>query len=688
MAGSIPLTFVRSSKNLRIRSGILTALLSLVFVPLQAQQADSLWSEGTERLDSVVLSARRPAVELLPLPGLSAKVPASAIRKVPSVLGLSDPLRFVFLLPSVQTGSDVDNGIHIQGCENAHNYVSMGGAPIYGAGHMLGFASVFNAGHFREMSYSTVARDYNRLGGVVDMSLPDAPLAAPSLELSAGLFLTQATIRVPAGKHTFVLSGRHSYFNLLYSNYLEFNDAPLRYDFGDANLTWTFRPGDRDVISANGYFGRDAAEYNAEDWQIKSWANWRNAVGSLSWRHEGAGWTTDHLLYGTLYRLKDDVRMDVIQVSAPSEIRTLGYRGRFHLGGFELLAETAQHYARPLQPTDRISIEQYGWESTLQAKYTLRKGPFFVGAWLRGTWYLSPEKDNYYSLDPRFEAAWTGQSAGTLAFKTGVAHQYLFQTGPSDSGFPTEYWILAGALSAPQSSRYVSLSWSSDALLPKGWNLSCEGYYRDLRNQLEYSGYILEYANPNFSLEDYFIHDKGYNFGLNLSLQKTEGRLTGWIAYAFGRALRHSEDPGTAASRAYCIDGWYPARHERIHECKLVGTYDFGDWDLGVTVIAASGRPWTQPLAFYLLGGKILTVYDDYNGGRLKPFFRTDLSANWYLHKDTSRREGFNLSLYNAIAYPNELGRMIKMDDEGRYYYGSILLQLRILPSIGYFLQF
>lgn len=655
--------------------GLLAAVL-----PLQAQQPDSLALPQTDyRLDSATVRVRRPVVEILPSPGVAATVPLSLLKKIPSVLGLADPLRFVFLMPSVQTGDGADGGLHIQGCENAHNYVSMGGAPIYGAGHMLGFASVFNAGHFREMSYSTVARDLNRLGGVVEMHLPDEPLSGPSVDLSAGLFLSQATIRIPAGRHSLVMSGRHSYFNLLYSDFMKFNDAPLRYDFGDANLTWTWRPGERDVFHVNAYFGRDAAEYGSSLWQIKAWGNWRNAVGSFDWQHSGNGWSMQHLLYGTLFKLKDSVGMDVTQVSAPSSIHSLGYRGRFDAGGFELIGETARHHAIPLQPNQRISIEQEAFESSLQAGYKARLGEWFLSASLRGNWYLSPEKESMFGLDPRVELAWNTPGAGTCSFRAGTAHQYLFQTGPTDMGFPTEYWILAGELSDPQSSRYLSLSWASDGLLD-GWNLSAEAYFRDLTNQLEYKGSLLDYANPSFDLERFFIRGRGHNYGLNLSVQKTAGKLTGWLSYAFGRSLRHSEDPDLPA--------WYPARHERLHEAKLVGTYDRGKWDLGLTLIAASGRPWTQAQAFYLLGGKIMTVFGDYNGSRLAPYFRADISANWYLHKTSRRRDGINLSVYNAMAYPNEIARMIKIDDNGDYYYGPVRLILNILPSIGYFLHF
>lgn len=658
----------------------LAAVLLLSVFPLRArQERDTLTvPEFDFQLDSTVLSTKRPRVEILPASDV-ANIPVTVLRKIPSVMGLADPLRFVFLLPSVQTGNDADNTIHIQGCENAHNYISMDGAPIYGAGHMLGFASVFNANHFSEMSFSTVARDLNRLGGVVDLKLPDGNLSGMGGDFAIGLFLAQATVRVPAGKSSFYLSGRHSYFNLLYSNWMKFNDAPLRYDFGDVNATWIYRPSTRDEVRTNLYYGRDKAEYNAADWQIDAWGIWKNALASVNWHHDGGKWSMDHLAYATFYDLDDRVRIDVTEVMAPSQIHSFGYRGRVHYQGLECIADISRHDTTPLQPTDHIHIRQDALESSFQAGYQHRFGSVFACASLRGTWYVSPERKHFYSADPRLEFAWTSPGAGIYTLKAGSAHQYLFQTGPTGMGFPTEYWILAGELTKPQSSRYLSFSWGSDDLFD-GVNLSGEVYYRDLSHQLEYNGNLLDYASPSFDLEACFLRGKGRNYGFNFSLQKTSGRLTGWISYAFGRSLRHSDVPG--------YPEWYPSIHERKHEVNAVGVYDFGTWDVGLSLVVASGRPWTQPEAFYLLGGKIMTVYGAYNASRLDPYFRADISANWYLHKEARRRDGINFSIYNATAYSNEMGRMIKMNKDDQFYYGSVKLILNIMPSVGYFLHF
>ncbi len=142
-------------------------------VSLWAQLPDSLTSlrlrqsEITERMD-------RPMLELRG--GVSGEVSVEKIRSVPSFLGNADPVRFVRLLPSVQVNTESDGGLYMQGSEYSHTMLSIGGVPVYGGTHLLGLFSVFNPTHYKSMDYSTDAGEELRLGGRIDMTLPDTLL--------------------------------------------------------------------------------------------------------------------------------------------------------------------------------------------------------------------------------------------------------------------------------------------------------------------------------------------------------------------------------------------------------------------------------------------------------------------------------------------------------------------------------
>ena len=78
----------------------------------------------------------------------------AALQGYPKILGNTDPLNMLKYFSGVQTSSEYDSGIHIQGCDNAHNYMSAGGVPIFGANHLFGLFSIFNPSHYSQMTFT------------------------------------------------------------------------------------------------------------------------------------------------------------------------------------------------------------------------------------------------------------------------------------------------------------------------------------------------------------------------------------------------------------------------------------------------------------------------------------------------------------------------------------------------------
>ena len=118
---------------------------------LLAQQPDSTLIR--DRLDSTVFVSERRVSLLETSPAMPINVNTELLRRIPSLTGSPDPIRFVKLLPGVETGSELDAGLHILGTENSHSLVSVDGVPIYGATHVLGLFSTFISSHFQGMSF-------------------------------------------------------------------------------------------------------------------------------------------------------------------------------------------------------------------------------------------------------------------------------------------------------------------------------------------------------------------------------------------------------------------------------------------------------------------------------------------------------------------------------------------------------
>ena len=672
------------------KAGISIIWSALLLLSLAARaQTDSSYLS----LDSTVVAVEKRTVMLSP--GESLRVDVGAIAKMPSILGSSDPVRFVRWLPSVQTGNEIDSGLHIQGCEHGHNVISMDGVPVYGANHILGIFSVFNPTHFGGMSYSTSAPLWNRIGGQIDL-VPEASVPEKVTgNVSISPVHLQGTLRLRTSRRsTLGISARKDFLNLFYKPFLKIEGQPFNYGFGDYNLSWAWHPTASDDVRADAYWGSDNVFYEAAANALDISMKWWNALGALHWDHRGDVLSFSQVLYSTFYNLDLDMSHDTVRGLIPSYIRTFGYRFSGSLAGVSLQADAAWHEALPqqtnvmsgyLKPYDLQTV-QSALETSLQAGYSLtlwdRLG---LEASLKGIYYLSPERESFWGVSPYARASVNLYRGGIIDLRAGMQHQYLFQTGLTSLGFPIEFWFLAGKYSAPQKSAYASAAYRLPFASGR-WELSTELYFRRLWNQVEYGGSLMDFLTSSYSLESVLLKGEGRNYGVNLMLQKTSGRLTGWAGYTLGRSLR------------YVGGEIYPSSHERIHEFNLVAAYDGGRWDAGGTFVAASGTPFTAPETFYLVGGQLIAKYGPHNGARVRPYVRLDVSFNWYWRKQERFTHGVNFSMYNVLGRRNDVTYLLMVGDDipseyNPYPYPVFAYRpqnyaLRFMPSVGWFCKF
>ena len=155
---------------------------------------------------------------------------------LPKIMGNADPVGYSKLLPGVQTSGEYNGGLHINGCENSHNMISVMDVPLYNVNHMLGFFSTFIPTHYSSMSLYKVPESAgapNRLGGEL-MFRPNSRRTDDRLSgsLQTGLMFTQGTVKVPTGKKSLLTASfRDTYINLLYSSWLTTDRMTLLYSF-------------------------------------------------------------------------------------------------------------------------------------------------------------------------------------------------------------------------------------------------------------------------------------------------------------------------------------------------------------------------------------------------------------------------------------------------------------------------
>lgn len=670
-----------------LQAKLTLALLLLAGLSARAQEVDTT---ANLSLDKSVITEQLKAPMVVNQQGISGVVNVDKIAAIPSFLGNADPIRFVRLLPSVQLNTEAEGGLYMQGSEHSHTLVSQQGVPIYSVSHLLGMFSVFNSPHFRGMKYATSAGMSQRLGGQIDMELIDTVARRIGGEASVGLLSAQGTLTVPTGSNSSLrVSARRTYINLLYGNYLQYNDEPLHYGFTDANITWYWKPTKKDRIWVDAFGCLDHGYFSGGIIQEID-AKWFNVMGALHWNHYFSEATLKQTLYYTTFGMKPLLRVSGISGTMDSYIRDGGYRGSLHWQDWEFGAQLSYFHVQPQNPQSEGHFninnsggipDQRALETVVSAHYTKGLGYYLeVNAGLSGSWYLSPEKRSYFGLSPEVSLRANLMEAGKVDFTYGIRRQNTFQVGLSNLGLPIEFWVMAGDVQDPQWSHNFSLSYNGN-FFDGGWSVSAETYYRMLYNQLEYSGNIMDIYAGQYTLESSTLRGHGRAYGVNLMLQRQKGKLTGWVSYAFSRSLRTFDELGDEQE--------YPSIHERLHELDVVVTYDFGRFDVGATFVLASGTPYTRPTAFYVLNNRVVCEYGPYNAERLPAYTKMDLSANWYFKKGPKGKCGLNFSIYNVFGRKNALGYGLHVNHEKTAYsFRPTVITMQFLPSLAYFHTF
>jgi len=610
-----------------------------------------------------------------------------SLDKFPKLFGQSDPIRFVQTLPGVQTAAITDPGVNVLGCNNSQNEFYLAGAPFYPTSRLLGLFPTINTDAFSEIKFKSCS-DVNNLGGHLSWDLPDSLVTKTHLNASVGMISAQATVNVPIGtKVDLTASLRKSYLNLIYGSLLRMDGGSLVYGFHDANLSAKWKPNEKNTFDATVFFSQDLSNVNYFGLGVDG--DWNNKLAVLRWRHKGDV-RQEHVIYASDSPKTFSMEQKNNNGYMKSYRREIGYRGDI-VCPFEIHVRPEFTYYENL-PQSVYMSNDFKSQQEVQSKQNTLLGTISIDRRFdAGNFSIIPKvifngykelgyEHFYFNIDPSVTLEYNMYDKGTLSLDLGRKHQYFTELTALPSAVPIQFWVANGHYNDPQESLYAALSYSIK--FNHGmWGLSSQVYYKDVRNQLEFCGFYLTMALSNYRLEDYLLHTRGKNYGLNVMFSKNSGNLTGWISYSYGRALRTTDEAG------YPYE--FPATYERPHEFNILASYKLGQFDLSGTLVAASGTPYTPIKYFYFYQDMFLSEFDEFNSARLKPYFRLDLSATWNFKTKGNFEHGVNLSVYNATAANAGLGYRLVLDDNtGTFQYRQALLIIDVIPSLSYFIKF
>ena len=243
----------------------LLGLLTVLSMPLCGQDIarDSV-------LHEVEVTAQRHHFGAKSIQMSAIAVSADQIRKMPALMGETDVLKSLQMLPGVQSGGEGRAGIYVRGGDYDQNLFLLDGIPLYNPEHLQGFTSAINADLMDDVVLYKGAfpsQFGSRLSSVVDIFLREGDMEQYHASITAGMLASRIQVEGPLWKgHTsFNIGARLSYFNaivrplleeVVYDNPGQMNEfAHMRYH--DINAKLTHRFSEKAKLNAIFYMGHD-----------------------------------------------------------------------------------------------------------------------------------------------------------------------------------------------------------------------------------------------------------------------------------------------------------------------------------------------------------------------------------------------------------------------------------------------
>ncbi|MBL0056666.1 MAG: TonB-dependent receptor [Chitinophagaceae bacterium] len=658
-------------------------------------------------------------------------LPIEQIKALPAFLGEVDLLKTIQLLPGVRNAGEGSSGIYVRGGGPDQNLILLDDAPVYNTGHLFGFFSIFNSDAIKNVTLikgGMPAQYGGRLSSVLDVTMKEGNNQKFEVDAGIGIIASRLSIQGPIKKNkaSFILSGRRTYIDAFSKLFVKKSSQfyGSGYYFYDLNAKVNYIISEKDRIYLSGYFGRDVFDFSNGRQSLKINIPWGNSTGTFRWNH-----VFNKKLFGNTTAVYNDYNFTFkalqndFELQLSSGIRDISLKQDFDLypftghklrfGGIytyhrftpsvvsgkqdttvfkpnnaqrKFAHETALYLQDDWEVNEKIKINagiRYSWFQQI--------GPYKIyttdefGNRLDSNVYASGRAvKTYGGLEPRLTVRYALNDETSIKGSVTRNLQYIHLVSNAGTTLPTDIWVPSTYKVKPQ------VSWLYAAGLFKNfrdnmYETSLEVYYKDMRNQIEYE----EGFTPS-TLEDtenFFTFGKGWSYGTELFVNKTKGRLTGWIGYTLSWTWRKFPQLNFGER--------YPAKFDRRHDMSIVAMYELSKkWKLSGTFVYGSGNAATLPQRFYIVGGVLTQEYSRINEYRLPSYHRLDLSAILTPKKNAKRKwkSEWVFSVYNAYSRKNPY--FVYFDQTGSPYNGTLEIQAKqvslfpIIPAITWNVKF
>ena len=259
---------------------------------------------------------------------------------------------------------------------------------------------------------------------------------------------------------------------------------------------------------------------------------------------------------------------------------------------------------------------------------------------------------NYQRLSPRASLRYQLSESGSIKIAYSKTHQNISQISNTASATPVAVWQLSNYHIKPQESDNFSLGVFKN-FKENTYATSIEGYYRSLKNIVDYKDFAILLLNEN--IERDLLFGIGTSYGAEFKFNKIKGN-TQWSAnYTYGRSLLKVEESNTQES--VNNGSWYPANYDIPHILNVNVRQKISEkTQLIVNFTYRKGRPTTAPVSSFNSDNILnVPIYSLRNQFRVPDFHRLDVACNFgpYLSANQKFEHHFSISVYNIYGRKN-----------------------------------
>ena len=671
-------------------------------------------SPSSVEIKQVEISARRADENVKQAQMSATKLDIKEMEKIPVIFGEKDILKTIQLLPGVKSAGEGNSGFYVRGGGSDQNLILLDEALVYNASHLLGFFSTFNNDALKDATLykgNMPAEFGGKLSSVLDIKMKDGNDKTYSVGGGIGLISSRIYAEGPIvkDKGSFMVTARRTYADL----FLKLSsDTSINKDvlyFYDVNLKASYRLGKKDRIFASGYFGRDKFGLGS----IFS-IDYGNATASARWNH-----IINNRLFSNLSFIYNDFSWKIgisnagLDINITSNVRDYGLKedleyfldskNKIKFGGQSTFKSNVPgdinaNIASFIHPFSITHI--YGWENALYAQhevtlwnkvnlnYGIRFSSFSVAGPGRYFNYYPTTTDTvnlktgqfgktYINPEPRLSLSYNFHKDMSFKFAYSRNVQNIHLLTNATTSNPTDRWIMTSNNIRPEIADQVSAGYFVN-FKDNMFELSIEGYYKWMQNQIDYSDTAQLRANEQ--VDRGLLYGNGRAYGGELFFKKRTGKVTGWISYTLSRTERKYTEINN--------NTWFPAHYDRTHDFAIVLMWDITPRiNLSGTWVYSTGNAVTYASGGYTINGRNVPYYGPRNQDRFPSYHRMDMGVTFVLKKHRMWEHDLNISVYNVYGRQNPYQITFKNNSDGQPVTQQLSL-FRQVPSITYNFKF